>query len=309
MPLESGVYISDLIANNPAATDGLGQADDHFRLLKSTIKTTFPNVSGEVSASHTNLNLAASIATNGVSKLLDAGAYFAGDPDTGILSTGADALALRTHGVDRVTVSDTGAAVTGTFATSGAFTGGTGQLVPTGTVLDYAGATEPAGFLFCAGQAISRTTYAALFALLGTFYGAGDTTTTFNLPDLQGRVVAGRDNMSGVSANRLTTLEGGINGDTLGGVGGVESHTLTAAQIPDGLEGTTSAETVTTKYQAQQLTSGAAGSGLPNVVRTPGTGSDDSVSEEHEHTVTVGGGGLSHPNVQPTFILNKIIKT
>ena len=66
-------------------------------------------------------------------------------------------------------------------------------LTPTGAVLAYAGATIPAGFLLCDGRAVSRTTYAALFGVIGTTYGSGDGTTTFNLPDLRGRVPVGVD--------------------------------------------------------------------------------------------------------------------
>ena len=50
MALESGTYINSLVSTNPAATDGLSQADDHMRLIKSTIKNTFPNVSGAINA-------------------------------------------------------------------------------------------------------------------------------------------------------------------------------------------------------------------------------------------------------------------
>lgn len=56
MALETGTYIDDLNVNNPASTDGLGQADDHMRLIKSTIKNTFPNISNAVNATHTELN-------------------------------------------------------------------------------------------------------------------------------------------------------------------------------------------------------------------------------------------------------------
>lgn len=56
MPLETATFIDDLVETNPVATDGLGQADDHLRLIKSAIKTTFPNVTGEVSATHTHLS-------------------------------------------------------------------------------------------------------------------------------------------------------------------------------------------------------------------------------------------------------------
>ena len=65
--------------------------------------------------------------------------------------------------------------------------------VPPGMVLPFAGAAAPEGFLLCDGSAVSRTTYGDLFAAIGTAYGAGDGSTTFNLPDLRGRVAAGRE--------------------------------------------------------------------------------------------------------------------
>ena len=63
MALESGTYIDSLNASNPASTDGLGQADDHLRLIKSTIKATFPNLTGAVTATQTDLNNTSSIPT------------------------------------------------------------------------------------------------------------------------------------------------------------------------------------------------------------------------------------------------------
>lgn len=66
-------------------------------------------------------------------------------------------------------------------------------LIPTGSILATARAAAPAGFLLCQGQAVSRTTYAVLFAAIGTTYGAGDGVTTFNLPDLRGRTPFGVD--------------------------------------------------------------------------------------------------------------------
>jgi hypothetical protein len=103
-------------------------------------------------------------------------------------------------------------------------------LMPTGSLMPYAGASAPTGYLLCDGAAISRTTFSALFALVGTTYGAGDGSTTFNIPDLRGRVIAGQDDMGGSSANRLTGLTGGVDGDVLGGSGGAEGVTLTAAE-------------------------------------------------------------------------------
>lgn len=66
--------------------------------------------------------------------------------------------------------------------------------MPTGSIIPYAGSTVPAGYLLCDGSVISRSTYSALFAIIGTTYGAGDGNSTFNLPDLNGRVLQGADN-------------------------------------------------------------------------------------------------------------------
>lgn len=74
--------------------------------------------------------------------------------------------------------------------------------VPTGCVLHFAAATPPAGWLECNGAAVSRTTYAALFAVTGTTFGTGDGSTTFNLPDLRGEFLRGWDNGRGVDAGR-----------------------------------------------------------------------------------------------------------
>lgn len=64
----------------------------------------------------------------------------------------------------------------------------TPSLVPSGTILPYGGTTVPSGYLLCDGSAVSRTTYAALFAVIGTTYGSGDGSTTFNLPQIENLV-------------------------------------------------------------------------------------------------------------------------
>jgi microcystin-dependent protein len=83
----------------------------------------------------------------------------------------------------------------------------------------------------CAGQAVSRTDYSALFNALSTTYGTGDGSTTFNLPDLRGRVPAGVDNMGGSAASRLTSTVLSAS-NTLGATGGTQTHTITSAQLP-----------------------------------------------------------------------------
>jgi microcystin-dependent protein len=170
-----------------------------------------------------------------------------------------------------------------------------------GAVIDYAGTTEPSGWLFCYGQAISRTSYASLFGAIGTTYGVGDGSLTFNLPDLRGRVVAGQDDMGGASANRLTapaSTVGGINGDTLGAAGGEEAHVQTEAQLATHTH-IQNAHSHT--YAGVTLTEVASGSGKDGVNNaTPTTSSTTAVNQNT-------GTSAAFNVVQPTLILNKII--
>lgn len=108
--------------------------------------------------------------------------------------------------------------------------------LPIGVILPFSGPNVPAGWLFCYGQTASRTTYADLFAVIGTQYGAGNGTTTFNVPDLRGRVVAGRDNMGGSAANNLTETFFGTPTNALGNVGGTESVGISIVDIAEGFD-------------------------------------------------------------------------
>lgn len=76
--------------------------------------------------------------------------------------------------------------------------------MPVGSIIPYAGTTIPAGYLLCDGSAISRTTYSALFASIGTTYGAGDGNSTFNIPNLIEKFIEGSDNNIG------TVIEAGL---------------------------------------------------------------------------------------------------
>lgn len=107
-----------------------------------------------------------------------------------------------------------------------------GLTAPVGSMVDFAGATAPSGWLLCGGQDVSRTTYSALFVAIGTTFGAGDGSTTFGIPDLRGRAGFGKDNMGGSPANRITAGIAGFGGTTLGAGGGsqaVQLHSHTAA--------------------------------------------------------------------------------
>lgn len=142
-----------------------------------------------------------------------------------------------------------------------------------GIISMYAGVNSPTGYLFCNGQAVSRTTYSRLFSVIGTIYGAGNGTGTFNLPNLQGRVPVG-----------LKASEPIFN--TLGNIGGTGAHTLSVDEIPPH----------THTYLGVQSQSAASGS--------------DNVAENSPRpTETSGstGGGQAHNNLQPYIVLNYII--
>ena len=108
--------------------------------------------------------------------------------------------------------------------------------IPLGGMIEFTGTTAPNGsFVLPSGQAISRTTYATYFAMVGTTYGAGDGSTTFNVIDKRGRVSAGRDDMGGSAASRIgsvSTDSGTISGATLGSSGGSSTHVLTTGEMP-----------------------------------------------------------------------------
>jgi len=165
------------------------------------------------------------------------------------------------------------------------------SLIPSGAMMPFAGATSPTGWLLCYGQTLVRATYPDLFAVVGTTYNTGgEAGTDFRLPDLRGRTVAGQDDMGGTSANRLTGQTNGVDGDALGGTGGSETHTLTTAQMPSHTHDSS-------VYNAGPFNDSFVGSG--------GQGGT------FNYTVASGatGGGGAHNNVQPTIILNYIIKT
>lgn len=187
--------------------------------------------------------------------------------------------------------------------------------IPIGGMIPYAGATAPSGWLLCYGQQISRTTYAALFSAIGTAYGIGDGTTTFNLPDKRGRVSIGKDDMGGTAALRITNAISGISGTTLGAAGGDQNT------APDTLTASSAATTGVTDPGHQhvvklntngggpavgEITSIAGGSAPDGHTETAFTGV--AVSVAVTTTVTGTNTGASQ-NVQPSQVDNVIVYT
>jgi microcystin-dependent protein len=279
MALESATYIGDLVATNPPGGDRLKQADDHIRLIKSSLQASFPDVEFaryieqprvDVSDSATpNLwgaesdfaNLLGTTTvtglasgTEGQQKLVRfaearqltynattmdlpgtanfnvvAGDYAlfrcrGGTSNKLVWLTRADGKAMRSELPTQVS-GDNGA----NLQANGA--GATAWVQPastTGFISMWPTSSVPTGWLECNGAAISRTTFAALFAVIGTTYGPGNGSTTFNIPDLRGRFVrawdhgATRDSDSSFRTNRGD----GTTGDNVGTIqlDDLESH-------------------------------------------------------------------------------------
>jgi len=184
------------------------------------------------------------------------------------------------------------------------------SISPTGTVADYAGSSVPSGWLECAGTAVSRTTYAALFAAIGTTWGSGDGSTTFNLPDFRGRARIGKGTGSGLTARSLAAT------------GGVETHPLTEAELATHTHVQTShnhqqqgvrAVALGTAVPLNMFT-GASGSGSYNATATAntiGSGVDNGELNTVSTTATNQntGSGTAHQNMPPFAVTMAIIKT
>lgn len=180
--------------------------------------------------------------------------------------------------------------------------------VPLAGGMDFWGATVPnSAFAFPTGQAISRTTYSALFAIMSTTHGIGDGSTTFNLPDKTGRVSA----MKEASATRLTSsyFNGSAPSTAVGAVGGGESSTLVTANLPAYTPAGSVASTGTVSIKRTNYSL----AGGPEPVYAPsGVNGADTVALtiSSPFTGTAAPGQISTPvrTVQPTIITNYIIR-
>lgn len=165
-----------------------------------------------------------------------------------------------------------------------------------GVVADFAGAAAPSGWLLCDGAAVSRSTYAALFAAIGTAWGVGDGSTTFNVPDLRGRVTVGVGTGAGLTARALAAT------------GGEEAHALTAAE--NGLH--THVQNSHSHPNLDGSSSNFVRGGLAGSLNTQTiAGSNAMTSTMGQATATNqdSGAGTAHNTMPPFKALTKIIKT
>ena len=210
------------------------------------------------------------------------------------------------------------------------------SVIPVGVIEMFAGSTAPNGWLVCDGSTVSRKTYSDLFKIIGTTYGAGNSNTTFTLPDMRGRTPIGVGTGAGLTAR------------TLAATTGAETVTLSASNIPSITTGTQSANHthsgttsgVSVNHYHQNFSDGVnsgnmgraqygfsalgggyagqliVGSGA-NAYSTSYTGY---ISADHSHTVTTGNESANHSHtytnnsptaistIQPAIAINFIIK-
>ena len=176
---------------------------------------------------------------------------------------------------------------------------------PSGSIMMYGGSSAPTGYLLCDGSAVSRSTYSDLFTAIGTTYGTGDGSTTFNLPNLKGKVVVGLDS-------------GDTSFDALGETGGEKTHTLSVSEMPShthtqnahshnvGLDGS---DDGTMDVQAVQEGSSIVFSGWRFDVGATNGGLRKFIASKVTATNQNTGGGEAHNNLQPYIVFNYIIKT
>ena len=187
---------------------------------------------------------------------------------------------------------------------SGTLSFTTVQGVPSGAVFCLAVSAVPADYLECNGAAVSRTTYAALFAVISTTYGAGNGSSTFNLPDLRGEFVRGWDNGRGADSGRsIASSQGDQN----------ESHTHGVGSLDVANKSLTGTATDISETFQQGSTSGIFGKGsngtgplTPSSADTSVTGTL-TINASHDHSIsgsTASSGGESRPrNIAMMYII------
>lgn len=325
MPLETASYPTDLVSSNPSSTDPTNQGDDHLRLLKSVLKTTLAGVNaaatrvigasfGFLAGPGSSTNPSYSFSSNAGLGTWDAGSNTLGlGPHIAVVGTASANILNSATSVNGATGNFSGACTAGAFSTSGAINGGTGSFsgavsaasfvgaIPAGFIMDFAGPVAPAGWVACDGFEISRTTFSQLFARIGTTWGGGNGTSTFNIPYLPRRYRRHRDTVDTSLAGAVGTYQNPTNlahAHTYSGTSSDQSngHTHTySGTSSDQSNGHTHTYGGTSSDQSNGHTHTYGGTSSGQSVGHTHTYSSTtgSTNTDHSHGVNINSGGMS----------------
>lgn len=171
----------------------------------------------------------------------------------------------------------------------------TATLIPSGMVIPYLSDITPTGWLMCNGGTVSRITYANLFAVVGTRYGAGDGATTFNLPDFRGRALIGSGQGSGLTLRSL--------GDDVG----EESHILTVPELAGHTHIVNNADRAD-DTQVNWSHFDASGESFSTDVQKP-IQPTNAGSTQTTLVAASAGGDVGHNTMQPSSVVSWLVKT
>jgi microcystin-dependent protein/6-phosphogluconolactonase (cycloisomerase 2 family) len=279
----------------------------------TSISTTSPITGGTITGTGTiGINAASANTASYVVQRDASGNFSAGTITASLTGTASTATNLAGGGAGQVpyqsasgTTAMLSAGTSGQVLTSSGTSAPTwSNVMPSGTIMQYAGATAPTGYLICDGSAVSRTTYATLFAVTSTTYGVGNGSTTFNLPNLQSRLPIGAGTGSGLTLR------------TRGTTYGTETFTLASGNIPQLTSGNMSANASHSHTQLRPSyvyvgSGGGAGNAAGTIIQTSDNVSGPQIqSQSTEHTHSVGNITPSAVTfLPPSLALNYIIKT
>lgn len=327
MGLETPTYVSDFVPTNPPSGDPKGQGDDHIRNIKTALQNTFPNAAKafyfpDSAAKTANFNVLSSDMNKTFLVDTTAGNIDATLPSLASGDAGWECSFIKTNtGTNPYfIVPPSGTIQSGDIsgltktrrcipgARCKAIWTGTAWIAerapsiggPVGSVIEFVGSSLPVGYEWPNGTSVAS---AALYPDYNSKRGG------LTVPDRRGRVAAGKDDMGGASANRLTNQSGGLNGDTLEAVGGSETHTLVEAELA------AHDHTITDPGHDHPITQEANLFAIRNNLNTGSgfTASTNAISSINVESNTTGitvdnaGGGGAHNNVQPTIIENFIL--
>lgn len=340
MPLETATYISQLVSSNPAATDQVSQGDDHLRLIKAVLQSQFTGLgTNPVNSTAIAIDFAVNaVLGNSGTITAIAGSVgspshsFGPDPHSGLYlaNAGTHTVAGSANSTNVFFWNPTNFGIQPGVALSAGTNGHNVVSVPIGGMILWpSSGALPSGedsgqWTWCNGGAISRSTYSYLFGLIGTFYGAGDGSNTFNVPDFRELTPMGLGGMGGTGSRGINTI---ANFNVLGATVGEQNHTLSVSEMPNHAHPGTTATSNSTVTEPNSGSGHAHSIPYTAVLHNPSgitVGTEYYVAGSGQNTgfavsgVTVStsttvnmaaqGGGSSHNTVQPSIPMPFIIR-